>query len=116
MPEAQRDVLVVDQGADQARRDAPGRRPRVDLRVVNKRVIESYKNKLAGEDGYVIVFLSLFDDNPAVHRAFCPPRSAYVGEPARLKRESLGVWVILFLSFFTLLAWLMYKEYWKDIH
>ena len=29
----------------------------------------------------VVVFLSLFDDNPAVHRAFCPPRSAYVEEP-----------------------------------
>ena len=40
----------------------------------------------------------------------------YVGEPARLQRESLGVWVILFLSFFTLLAWLLKKEYWKDVH
>jgi ubiquinol-cytochrome c reductase cytochrome c1 subunit len=40
----------------------------------------------------------------------------YVGEPARLKRESLGVWVILFLSFFTLLAYLLKKEYWRDIH
>jgi len=29
----------------------------------------------------VVVFLSLFDDSPAVHRAFCPPRSAYVEEP-----------------------------------
>jgi len=29
----------------------------------------------------VVVFLSLFDDNPAVHRAFCPPRSAYAEEP-----------------------------------
>ena len=28
----------------------------------------------------VVVFLSLFDDNPAVHRAFCPPRSAYLGQ------------------------------------
>ena len=27
----------------------------------------------------IVVFLSLFDDNPAVHRAFCPPRSAYLG-------------------------------------
>ena len=27
----------------------------------------------------VVVFLSLFDDSPAVHRAFCPPRSAYLG-------------------------------------
>jgi ubiquinol-cytochrome c reductase cytochrome c1 subunit len=40
----------------------------------------------------------------------------YVGEPARLKRESLGVYVILFLAFFTLLAWLMKNEYWKDVH
>ena len=29
----------------------------------------------------VVVFLSLFDENPAVHRAFCPPREAYSGEP-----------------------------------
>ena len=31
----------------------------------------------------VVVFLSLFDDNPAVHRAFCPPRSAYMGTLAQ---------------------------------
>lgn len=30
----------------------------------------------------IVVFLSLFDDNPSVHRAFCPPRSAYMGEVA----------------------------------
>ena len=29
----------------------------------------------------IVVFLSLFDDNPAVHRAFCPPRSAYTEDP-----------------------------------
>jgi hypothetical protein len=29
----------------------------------------------------VIVFLSLFDDNQAIHRTFCPPRSAYVDPP-----------------------------------
>ena len=29
----------------------------------------------------VVVFLSLFDENPAVHRAFCPPRTAYVTPP-----------------------------------
>jgi hypothetical protein len=27
----------------------------------------------------IVVFLSLFDDSPVVHRAFCPPRSAYLG-------------------------------------
>ena len=40
----------------------------------------------------------------------------YVGEPAALKRHELGVWVILFLAFFTFLAWLLKKEYWRDVH
>ena len=29
----------------------------------------------------VVVFLSLFDENPAVYRAFCPPREAYIHPP-----------------------------------
>ena len=40
----------------------------------------------------------------------------YAGEPAALKRQSLGVWVILFLAFFTFLAFLLKKEYWRDVH
>ena len=40
----------------------------------------------------------------------------YVAEPSAAKRRSLGVWVILFLSVFTLLAWLLKQEYWKDVH
>jgi len=39
----------------------------------------------------------------------------YVAEPAKAKRKALGVWVILFLLMFTALAWLLYKEYWKDV-
>ena len=40
----------------------------------------------------------------------------YVGEPAALQREATGVWVILFLAVFTLLAYLLKHEYWKDVH
>lgn len=40
----------------------------------------------------------------------------YAGEPAALKRQSLGVWVILFLAMFTFLAWLLKQEYWRDVH
>jgi len=39
----------------------------------------------------------------------------YAGEPAALKRQSMGVWVILFLVMFTFLAWLLKKEYWRDV-
>jgi ubiquinol-cytochrome c reductase cytochrome c1 subunit len=40
----------------------------------------------------------------------------YAGEPAAIQRQSLGVWVILFLAFFTFLAWLLKKDYWRDVH
>ncbi len=40
----------------------------------------------------------------------------YAGEPAVLKRQGLGVWVVLFLAFLTLLAYLVKTEYWKDVH
>ncbi len=40
----------------------------------------------------------------------------YVGEPHKLKRERLGGWVLLFLVVFTLFAYLLKREYWKDIH
>jgi ubiquinol-cytochrome c reductase cytochrome c1 subunit len=39
----------------------------------------------------------------------------YIGEPVQAKRQQLGVWVILFLLLFTVLAWLLKKEYWKDV-
>jgi ubiquinol-cytochrome c reductase cytochrome c1 subunit len=41
---------------------------------------------------------------------------AYVSEPAALQRHAYGFWVVLFLVVFTLLAYLLKKEYWKDIH
>lgn len=40
----------------------------------------------------------------------------YAAEPAALKRSSLGVWVILYLGLFTFLAYLLKKEFWKDVH
>jgi ubiquinol-cytochrome c reductase cytochrome c1 subunit len=41
---------------------------------------------------------------------------SYVGEPSQAARRHLGVWVVLFLLVFTWLAWLLKKEYWKDVH
>jgi len=39
----------------------------------------------------------------------------YIGEPVQLKRQSIGYKVIAFLIFFTLLAYALKKEYWKDV-
>jgi ubiquinol-cytochrome c reductase cytochrome c1 subunit len=40
----------------------------------------------------------------------------YVSEPTQAARRALGVWVVLFLLVFTWLAWLVKREYWKDVH
>jgi ubiquinol-cytochrome c reductase cytochrome c1 subunit len=41
---------------------------------------------------------------------------AYMGEPMKLERESLGIKVIIFLIIFSVLAYLLKKEYWRDVH
>ena len=41
---------------------------------------------------------------------------AFMAEPVRAKRQEMGVWVIGFLIVFTTLAYLLKREYWRDIH
>jgi ubiquinol-cytochrome c reductase cytochrome c1 subunit len=40
----------------------------------------------------------------------------FMGEPARAQRTQLGVYVLLFLAVFLVVAIALKKEYWKDIH
>lgn len=40
----------------------------------------------------------------------------YMGEPAKTKRMKLGIYVLLFLGIFFVVAVALKKEYWKDIH
>jgi ubiquinol-cytochrome c reductase cytochrome c1 subunit len=41
---------------------------------------------------------------------------AYTSEPAKLQRLALGPWVLGFLVLFTIIAYLLKKEYWRDVH
>jgi ubiquinol-cytochrome c reductase cytochrome c1 subunit len=40
----------------------------------------------------------------------------YAGEPVKAKRQSMGVFVTLFLLVFFAFAYMLKKEYWKDVH
>jgi ubiquinol-cytochrome c reductase cytochrome c1 subunit len=40
----------------------------------------------------------------------------YVGEPSRLKSESIGRWVLAFLAVLFIFVYLLKKEYWRDVH
>ena len=39
----------------------------------------------------------------------------WMGEPSQNSRVRVGVWVLLFLGLFTLIAWRLNAAYWKDI-
>ncbi|MDO6611611.1 cytochrome c1 [Shewanella sp. 1_MG-2023] len=41
---------------------------------------------------------------------------AYSADPVKLEREALGWWVLGFLFIFFIVAYLLKKEYWKDVH
>jgi ubiquinol-cytochrome c reductase cytochrome c1 subunit len=40
----------------------------------------------------------------------------YLSEPAKFQRQKIGIWVIIYLLSFLVLAFLLKKEYWKDVH
>jgi ubiquinol-cytochrome c reductase cytochrome c1 subunit len=40
----------------------------------------------------------------------------YAAEPIKATRETMGVFVMLFLLVFFVFAYLLKKEYWKDVH
>lgn len=39
----------------------------------------------------------------------------WMGEPAQKTRVRVGVWVLMFIAFFILIAWRLNASYWKDV-
>ena len=52
-----------------------------------------------------------YDDNIADLVAFM----SWMAEPVQLERKRLGIFVLIFLAFFTFCAWKLNKAYWKNI-
>jgi ubiquinol-cytochrome c reductase cytochrome c1 subunit len=40
----------------------------------------------------------------------------YVGEPVQLERQRMGKYVLFYIFMFLIVAYLLKKEYWKDVH
>jgi len=40
----------------------------------------------------------------------------YIGEPIKMQRQQLGIRVIAFLLVFLLIAYMLKREIWKDVH
>lgn len=91
-----------------------------ELQGIQRPVMETYTDE-SGEEHTRIAELKIDEEGlmtPAEYDQALRDLVAfmtYLGEPAVLERESLGIWVLLFLALFTFLSWLLYKEYWRDI-
>ncbi|WP_146002256.1 cytochrome c1, partial [Pseudomonas brassicacearum] len=44
------------------------------------------------------------------------PFLAYSANPVTLEHQRLGTYVLLYLAFFFVFAYLPKREYWKDVH
>lgn len=40
----------------------------------------------------------------------------YVSDPSEIKRHAIGPWVLAFLVIFTIMMYILKKEYWRDVH
>lgn len=40
----------------------------------------------------------------------------YVSDPSEIKRHAIGPWVLAFLVLFTLMMYILKREYWRDVH
>ena len=79
-----------------------------------------------GEDGKPVVTTAFKEFEPGVAGTLTPKQFdefardtvnflQYVSDPAQLERQSLGIWVVLFLLMFTGIAYMLKTEYWKDV-
>ncbi|NVD35321.1 cytochrome c1 [Marinobacter lutaoensis] len=41
---------------------------------------------------------------------------SYMGDPVKEERERLGIFVLIFVAIFFIFAYLLNREYWKDVH
>ena len=41
---------------------------------------------------------------------------AYTADPIKIERQRMGIYVLLFIALFFVFAWLLNREYWKDVH
>ncbi|MBI3562699.1 MAG: cytochrome c1 [Gammaproteobacteria bacterium] len=96
-----------------------------ELDGLKKPIYETVKNKQSGTETETQVFTGKFDYltegklSPVKYKEAVNDLVnflVYMGEPGRLERQRIGIIVVLFLGLLLLFAYLMKREFWKDVH
>jgi ubiquinol-cytochrome c reductase cytochrome c1 subunit len=79
-----------------------------------------------GEDGKAVAVAEFEKFEPGVAGSLTPAQYdefardivnflQYASDPTQVERQGMGIWVVLFLLLFTGIAYMLKKEYWKDV-
>ncbi len=82
--------------------------------TVKKEPVANYHGAETSESRFIPqdpVKAAAYDSDVADLVAFM----SWMAEPVQKERTRLGVWVLLFLAFFTVITWRLNAVYWKDI-
>jgi ubiquinol-cytochrome c reductase cytochrome c1 subunit len=90
--------------------DAQGRRTEAVTKLEGTHWHEGTSIRLPQPEGGQLS-RALFDDQVGDLVAYI----TYMSDPSRLARVRLGVWVLMFLAFFTFVTWWLNRIYWKDV-
>lgn len=84
------------------------------IATVTSEAVEHYHGHETSESRFTPKSLAqsnAYDNNVADLVAFL----TWMSEPAQQQRTRLGVWVLIFLAFFTVITWRLNAVFWKDI-
>lgn len=92
-----------------------------DLQGVQKPVYETTTDEAGAEHTKIVDFELVKEGSMSVEEFDGAMKDLtnflyYMGEPARMVRIGWGLWTMLFLAVFGFLAYLLKKEYWRDVH
>ncbi len=92
-----------------------------ELEGLKKPVYEVRKNHEGEEEKHIVGFETVLPGKLSRAEYDLAVRDlvnflVYMGEPAKLVRYNIGVWVLLYLVILFVVAYALKKEYWKDVH
>lgn len=90
--------------------DSQGYRSEAVSKIDNPFVQDSTRIRMTAAEGGLLS-QAQYDDQIGDLVAYL----AYMSDPSAKTRVRIGTWVLLFLFFFTSLAWWLNREYWKDV-
>ncbi|MEM9603793.1 MAG: cytochrome c1 [Pseudomonadota bacterium] len=84
--------------------------------------LQGHQAPVYSDDGKELIGVELVNEGSQSPREFDKTITdlvnflSYAAEPGQERRRAMGFWVILFMLVFSCLAWVLKKEYWRDVH